>query len=109
MSVSGVFQCVVCVNDPATTEIYTYGPTLSLHGALPISSAGGVEVHRPQRLVHLARGQAIALHPRRIENDADFAVDAAGPADLGHAGDRQQLLRDRVVEDRKSTRLNSSH
>src|SRR3546814_11136252 len=25
-----------CFNDPATTEIYTYGHTLSLHHALPI-------------------------------------------------------------------------
>src|SRR3546814_20481096 len=25
-----------CFNDPPTTEIYTYGPTLSLHAALPI-------------------------------------------------------------------------
>src|SRR3546814_2275311 len=31
-----VFFCFF-VNDPATTEIYTYGPTLSLHDALPIS------------------------------------------------------------------------
>src|SRR3546814_4005475 len=45
--------------------------------------ARGVEVHLSQFLVHLARGQAIALHPRRIEDDANL--------------------------DRKSTRLNSSH
>src|SRR3546814_19681787 len=29
-------------NDPATTEIYTYGHTLSLHDALPIYSAAVV-------------------------------------------------------------------
>src|SRR3546814_12111048 len=28
--------CFVCCNDTATTEIYTYGHTLSLHDALPI-------------------------------------------------------------------------
>src|SRR3546814_13259208 len=30
-------------NDTATTEIYTYGHTLSLHDALPISGAAGAE------------------------------------------------------------------
>ncbi len=30
------------------------------------------------------------LHPRRIEDHADLAVDAAGAADRGHALDRQQ-------------------
>src|SRR3546814_20378323 len=29
-------KCVFFFNDPATTEIYTYGHTLSLHDALPI-------------------------------------------------------------------------
>src|SRR3546814_14100766 len=28
---------VICFNDPATAEIYTYGHTLSLHDALPIA------------------------------------------------------------------------
>src|SRR3546814_6181690 len=32
-------MCFVC-NDPATTAIYTYGPTLSLHDALPSFWAG---------------------------------------------------------------------
>src|SRR3546814_5762083 len=31
--------CCCFVNDTATTEIYSYGHTLSLHDALPISSA----------------------------------------------------------------------
>src|SRR3546814_18010444 len=30
--------CYLFFNDTATTEIYTYGHTLSLHDALPISS-----------------------------------------------------------------------
>src|SRR3546814_7213190 len=35
--------CVACFffNDTATTEIYTYGHTLSLHDALPIFAAHG--------------------------------------------------------------------
>src|SRR3546814_12436011 len=35
-------MCVFFFNDPRTTEIYAYGPTLSLHDALPISIVAGV-------------------------------------------------------------------
>src|SRR3546814_17918959 len=48
--VVAVIACLCCYlffNDTATTEIYTYGHTLSLHDALPISlvnlAAGGGE------------------------------------------------------------------
>src|SRR5688572_33486545 len=61
-------------NDTATTEIYT----LSLHDALPISSAGG------------SCGGAPSPHPR--QRGEHLVADA-----------------DAVREDRKSTRLNSSH
>src|SRR3712207_8983549 len=71
-------------NDTATTEIYT----LSLHDALPISpTPRSIEDDRP-RTGLLSRGvlpMAVTLRTAR-------------PAD-----------RDAVVEDRKSTRLNSSH
>src|SRR3712207_8482508 len=74
-------------NDTATTEIYT----LSLHGALPISSAGGRD---PQPLADEVV-VADARDPVRLE----AAVRAAGgPADVTV-----------VCVDRKSTRLNSSH
>src|SRR3712207_8423033 len=78
-------------NDTATTEIYT----LSLHDALPIFGAGdgGVEQvalqHRPG-----AGGQ----------RDDDAGVLAALRAVHGDGVGVHQL-----VEDRKSTRLNSSH
>src|SRR2546430_7893910 len=73
-------------NDTATTEIYT----LSLHDALPISH------HR------LVAGRPVARHdrgvlPREIQKlvgAADHSVDAAAIDE---------------IEDRKSTRLNSSH
>src|SRR3546814_2626999 len=52
--------------------------------------ARGVDIHLPQLLVHLAGGQAIALHPRGIEDHADFAIDAARAADLRHPRNRQQ-------------------
>src|SRR3712207_8350387 len=80
------------LNDTATTEIYT----LSLHDALPIW----------QRLLHDERA---ALAEQR-QRGRDLG------RDVGAADDRDMLgLRDvvaqrvRVAEDRKSTRLNSSH
>src|SRR3546814_17813152 len=36
-------------NDTATTEIYTYGHTLSLHDALPISACRAPAAPRPRR------------------------------------------------------------
>src|SRR3546814_14969051 len=47
-----VIDCVVlyiCFNDTATTEIYTYGHTLSLHDALPISILG-IDLHKIGKL-----------------------------------------------------------
>src|SRR2546427_6321006 len=74
-------------NDTATTEIYT----LSLHDALPIS------------FEHIDL-EVEAVH----RHDVAHLVDGAMRAVLG-----QQRLgigqRDPVFEDRKSTRLNSSH
>src|SRR5687768_18177750 len=70
-------------NDPATTEIYT----LSLHDALPISPAGG-----PRRA---ARSSA-AHHPSWL------APDRSGLRGRFTASEAS-------VQDRKSTRLNSSH
>src|SRR2546422_2030849 len=67
-------------NDTATTEIYT----LSLHDALPISEAAA-------RRDAAARGDGVRdLHVRLDGRAGDVAL---------HADD----------EDRKSTRLNSSH
>src|SRR2546428_10984294 len=68
-------------NDTATTEIYT----LSLHDALPISAGG----HRPSRRLR---------HGRRRPGLAALAPATPG----GEGGDHP-------AQDRKSTRLNSSH
>src|SRR2546430_1686783 len=76
-------------NDPATTEIYT----LSLHDALPISYevcatdlvAGRVELAR-----------AAGIHAWPLEQ-----VDSSGRV--------LELTNGRGLEDRESTRLNSSH
>src|SRR3712207_8303982 len=71
-------------NDTATTEIYT----LSLHDALPISRTAG---RRASRLHNLGRGAF-----------------ARAVVDLVAQRYADRLSAD-VREDRKSTRLNSSH
>src|SRR3712207_9097175 len=72
-------------NDTATTEIYT----LSLHDALPISRARQV---RPARLRQLQRRRGL------------------GPPAARDGGAEHQLAGvDTRLQDRKSTRLNSSH
>src|SRR3712207_7766992 len=83
-------------NDTATTEIYT----LSLHDALPISRGGVRALRRPDRLPVPRRARR---HPRR----GDPPRGPAGPRvrDLRRTGQRDG----RRDEDRKSTRLNSSH
>src|SRR2546429_7161482 len=71
-------------NDTATTEIYP----LSLHDALPISGGG-----KPRRRLQHAPAQLAERH-------------RLGGGDQGGAAGRP---RGGLVEDRKSTRLNSSH
>src|SRR3546814_6335929 len=46
------YCCFFFFNDTATTEIYTYGHTLALHDALPIS-----ELRAPTRARHLGVGR----------------------------------------------------
>src|SRR5438552_11380694 len=72
------------LNDPATPEIYT----LSLHDALPISYPRTRVARR--RAPRLWRGRAPVAHPRPR---------GRGPRARGRPCD----------QDRKSTRLNSSH
>src|SRR5688572_31105593 len=79
-----IFVIFFFFNDPATTEIYT----LSLHDALPIFVE---DVRREGRHEH---------HPDARE----LGVGADGAADLAAVHARHQ-----DVQDRKSTRLNSSH
>src|SRR3546814_16526942 len=79
-------------NDPATTEFYTSCHTLSLHDALPIWLMALKWVQCPGRATAwgMQRGRAAAPLPRW------FCI-------------TKHLLRAGRGEDRKSTRLNSSH
>src|SRR5699024_12879495 len=91
--VSNFFRCRDCShlfflsNDPATTELYT----LSLHDALPIWTRGRIRAQRTrQRRLSLraggaCRGRGCDARPPRRNGDLEYG------------------------EDRKSTRLNSSH
>src|SRR5262245_63567886 len=93
-----MFSCVFVVNDPATTAIYT----LSLHDALPILTAGGVEID----VVGPGSPDGDQL---QIVAGGEYAFGEAGVgADVdGHA--RPVDATDELGLDRKSTRLNSSH
>src|SRR2546428_2534385 len=77
-------------NDTATTEIYT----LSLHDALPIYAAAAAEV--AAALEKLGRRALAVKADVGSERDVRAMVDAT----------RERFGR---LEDRKSTRLNSSH
>src|SRR3712207_8293686 len=84
-------------NDTATTEIYT----LSLHDALPISASPD----RHRRLIEdLRDASERSRHPPGVTRRTP-AHDRMQHGDL--VGELQR--REAPVEDRKSTRLNSSH
>src|SRR3712207_7138825 len=87
------------LNDAATTEIYT----LSLHDALPISAA--VDARPPGLAVPQQVDQG-AVEPLRVRVGlGEEPRDDAGTEPAG-AGVRDVLP---GQQDRKSTRLNSSH
>src|SRR3712207_8758405 len=86
-------------NDTATTEIYT----LSLHDALPICSPAG------------SRGTARVAVPSRRAADSpredSVLIDRSHVVQALRSGGRAEEARraEEELEDRKSTRLNSSH
>src|SRR3712207_8215008 len=80
-------MCYFFFNDTATTEIYT----LSLHDALPISRHALDPA--PDGALHVARGDGLG-------GEMDSLLARPAHAVYGDGRDR---------EDRKSTRLNSSH
>src|SRR5205807_9927459 len=84
-------------NDPPPTHTYP----LSLHDALPIFAEP--VTRRPAELVDLLRVDRVApVVPGPVLHGLDQG--------LGLAGELEDLAReDDVLEDRKSTRLNSSH
>src|SRR3546814_19202702 len=97
-------------NDTATTEIYTYLHTLSLHDALPISFNG-------RRLVVFSGGAAKGTEGllEEIQQIRDGGGTGAIIGRNSFQRPREEALQllDSIIKiyqgDRKSTRLNSSH
>src|SRR3546814_11612697 len=92
-------------NDTATTEIYTYVHTLSLHDALPIL------VGLPEAAVRESRDRVCAaIRCAQFEFPQRAITINLAPADLPKDGGRFDLpIALGILADRKSTRLNSSH
>src|SRR3546814_17306518 len=100
--------CSFFFNDTATTEIYTYLHTLSLHDALPIWGADEAP-GRPRRRRREFAGCDDLHRPDACGHRlADIERPAVGrEADAVRAHHLGALAGD--MRDRKSTRLNSSH
>src|SRR3546814_11798448 len=94
--------CCFLFNDTATTDIYTYGHTLSLHDALPIYLfvMAGVP--------HITAGMLDAL-TGELEGGAPLTAHTIGA--WAPESEVADILRAAEIAhaDRKSTRLNSSH
>src|SRR5687768_17872564 len=88
-----------------TAPAATTDSTLSLHDALPISRRGDSAPH--ERRQSLPGHRDRRRDARRGGGAHRNAAPAKSHADLWHSGGRAIWRRD--VEDRKSTRLNSSH
>src|SRR3546814_16136978 len=97
----------------ATTEIYTYLHTLSLHDALPISHHGDTKAFaRAAHQIFRRYANAVEIDLRsRLGMPAEFLFLRA-EADARHIlfdDEAAYALGAIVARDRKSTRLNSSH
>src|SRR3546814_11155320 len=98
-------------NDTATTEIYTYVHTLSLHDALPIlcrwaAAEDGLEIGRPEGAGHEAR-EGVDRNTGDDEN-----AERGQRLEQAAVGERLNQRLPEIegdTQDRKSTRLNSSH
>src|SRR3546814_16570767 len=102
------FFLLFLLYDTATSEIYTYGHTLSIHYALPVS----VDAARSQA----AGDQDLSLSRRGDERERDRGARLSRNARICAAVRRDEGARRRVARrrrgagvDRKSKRLNSSH
>src|SRR3546814_11587451 len=94
-------------NDTATTEIYTYCHTLSLHDALPILRFAEIGGQRPPEARLDPPRRLLPIMPVIV---AQTVLIGRGHPDRGQAfGERPVRAHLAVGEDRKSTRLNSSH
>src|SRR3546814_7977951 len=99
---------VFFLHDTATTDIYTYGPTLSLHDALPVFGDidGQVETLAHQRRAHRVlaalvelvqfaqhRQLAVALDPLPLEAAAQQLAMVEPDRSEEHTSELQSLMR----------------
>src|SRR3546814_15155547 len=97
-------SCFFVFNETATTEIYTYGHTLSLHDSLPISvraMVGGTD--------YVASNYNRATQAVRQPGSAWKLFVYMAALEAGYKVDDQLVDEPVTIQDRKSTRLNSSH
>src|SRR3546814_19026744 len=77
--------CFFLFKDTATTEIYTYGHTLSLHDALPITGYR-FDRQRPQHFMNLQDWQTVFLRAEaKADPTRELAIALAGQRAHGHA------------------------
>src|SRR3546814_12111749 len=109
-----MFILFVFFNETASTEIYTYLHTLSLHDALPIVrtslkiAEGNGQFGAISRLALLTaqrREKIAALRWAEVTNDGIWNI----PTEEREKGNGGALQLPVAALDRKSTRLNSSH
>ena len=62
------------------------------------AAACRVQIDLIELAVHLCSGDAERLQLGGVQDDADFAADAAAAIDRRHAADRQQPLGDRIID-----------
>src|SRR3546814_13556648 len=105
------YSSIFCVNDTATTDIYPVRPTLSLHDALPIylsmemkgqPGEGKIlaDIDEVHQALHVG---AVTLHSKIISRVPQTSEDGK------QYMKRVETTPGRMLIDRKSTRLNSSH
>src|SRR3546814_18098764 len=98
-----VYAWCLVFNDTATTRIYTYLHTLSLHDALPICIDRDTDVSLA--IVDYKSGGAPSAKAAfdRLDNQLGLL------GLIAQRGGMEKIAASPVTADRKSTRLNSSH
>src|SRR3546814_19814072 len=112
-AISVVSSIVFCFNGTTTTEIYTYCTTLSLHYALPIftffrSDFSSFQLNTFNGTVFLVQN-VNGCDSDLAGGDRDQSKFRGAPNYNGAAATTGACPADDVSQDRKSTRLNSSH
>src|SRR5690606_40939080 len=92
---------------PTPTDCPAPSP-LTLHDALPISNANAINALPKVSIQYFANDELAAL-AQLAEKTMNFTVTIAEAIAYIDSGDRSVSVSPRLMPDRKSTRLNSSH